>query len=95
MKTIIKNKVKIGAYTVSTVEAKRIVKDGEECWGTYDTGKDRISLNKSLNSSRKQEIWIHEVLHALSIDRGIELTEKQINRLSPAIYCFLKDNKYA
>jgi hypothetical protein len=94
VKTIISPKVKIGAHIIETVFTKCPKDEDRDCWGTYEYKTSRIEIKSSLPNKKREETWIHEIAHAIGMDRGIGLTEKQVAMIAPAVYCFLVDNGY-
>jgi len=94
LKTIILKKIKIGAHTVETAFTKCPKDYDRDCWGTYESKTSKIEIKASLPLKKREETWIHEITHAIGMDRGIGITEKQVAMIAPAVYCFLVDNGY-
>ncbi len=65
---------------------------GQSIWGLTDPAKRTIYIHAKADREMRMVTFIHEVLHALSFERGFKLTHKQINPLEKAIYRFLVDN---
>jgi hypothetical protein len=40
------------------------------------------------------EVFIHEVIHAVAINRCLKLTESEVGVLASGLYAFLRDNGY-
>lgn len=54
----------------------------------------QIQVLENLSVSRKEEVFIHELLHACLHEAGFEeQDEDQVNRLGKVLYQVLKDNK--
>lgn len=60
-------------------------------WGETRYEQKQIVLKKDLKPKNLVTTYIHEVLHAMSYDHGIELTEKQIESFEKSFYFFLKN----
>jgi len=44
-------------------------------------------------SHRTNETFLHEIIHAVEVNRGLELSETQVKSLSHGLYATIKDNK--
>ncbi|MFY2157868.1 ImmA/IrrE family metallo-endopeptidase [Cytobacillus firmus] len=55
--------------------------------------KGVIKLDKNLSQDRKEQVFIHELLHGCFYEAGIEEQDEDIiNRVSIVLYQVLKDN---
>lgn len=63
-----------------------------EC-NKYPDGRREILLNENLNDKQFKLTLIHEVLHALSFEYDIKLTETQVRKLEVALAYLVKNNK--
>ncbi len=56
--------------------------------------KDKDLSGNELHQERKEQIFLHEVLHCIDdIYNGNELEEKEVKRMSNGLYQVLKDNE--
>lgn len=67
--------------------------DGAELLGKADVNACKIYLSRGLSKEKKKEIFLHEVLHVIDIDKGFNLTEKKVNNLAIEILDFIISNK--
>jgi hypothetical protein len=88
----IPDSVKIGPFTYTVKWHKKIVDNGEDCWGTIKYGAGLINLERGLPEARALTVFFHECIHGLDDLAQIGLSEKQILRLAPALTAFLVDN---
>jgi hypothetical protein len=84
--------VKIGGHDVAIVFEKSPSIGDKDCWGSFEAETKTIALKRSLCPSVREEVLIHEILHAVAIDRGANLTEKQVGAMSAGLYALLKNN---
>jgi len=84
-----KSKLKIGKseYWISFCEI-----DEPATWGLCDYNDKKISIRHDLSAKNLLKTFIHELLHALSDEHHVKLTESQVLRLEQAIYLFLRKN---
>ena len=90
------------AYTISFAKEDKIFLENETVDGYINYPKREIVIRTGINEELIKENVIHEVLHALLDDAGVENTlvklndedkcEALISALSPRIYQFIKDN---
>lgn len=73
--------------------SKDLIEDNSLCFGRTDLNKATITIARGLAKDVKNEVLVHESLHALSEALDIDLTETQIIRLAEGIMAFIKDNK--
>lgn len=89
---IIPDTVKIGAHTYRIVKRQM-----DDSFGEYDDQTSIITIDNTKPQSLQEETLIHEVLHVIRQQLGVELQgedeEKVVQPLGHAIYQFLKDNK--
>lgn len=86
-------------YRVRTIESVELEDDGR--WGECDirAGEIRVSCMERPESA-VAETTIHEILHALFVDSGIQATEdwdqeteeRVVEALSPRLTAFIADN---
>lgn len=95
----IPRKLKIGGIIYSVIESKPYdVAKGNENWGKTDFSTLKIMIDKDLPPQRKEDAFLHEILHAcihtVGLHRQLEDKEEDfVTRLSPIIYQVLKDNR--
>ncbi len=55
--------------------------------------KGEIKIDKSQHQRRKEEALLHEIIHFVSYEKRLNLSEKKIDSLSSGLYQVLKDSK--
>jgi hypothetical protein len=68
-------------------------KDGWSLLGDINYQKHTIRINVDNCKEQCQEALLHEVLHAVSMLTGSNLSERQVLAMSNGLYSVLKDNK--
>ena len=54
-----------------------------------------INIEKGMSEERKEQIFVHELLHGIFYEAGIEdQDEDMINRVSKILYPVLKENRF-
>lgn len=66
-------KIDTAVYSVSTTQ-RPIIVDRRECRGSCDFEKNEILIMESSGESRKKTTLMHEIMHALAHERGIDLS---------------------
>lgn len=90
----IPNKLKIGGHVYSvritsvTDEAK-----GSNNWGRTYHGKGKILIDKEISQTKKEEVFIHELVHCVEHFVDSDSKESHVTRFSNGLYQVLKDNK--
>ncbi len=84
-----KVRIKAHTYRVKQVNSKDLPKDTDAC---VDCGTHSIRIYKRLQASRKIELLLHEVLHALLDGQEVPEEEKVVILASEGITQFIKDN---
>lgn len=87
------HKIRIKArvsYEVVFVEAF----DDPKCLAECRADKRQIAIKSGMSDSETFETLIHETLHALEFEYGIEIPHKSIYALEGAIHKILKLNKW-
>jgi hypothetical protein len=92
--TVIPSKVKIAGIEYEVKEKFGLEqKHGLMGHVLYSMGE--IELDDRLHKDRKEQVFVHEVLHACFYEAGYtEQEEDMINRVSAILYQVLKDNKF-
>lgn len=83
----IKNKV---SYEVLHIDEFKDPRTLGEC--RYDS--KQIVLKKGQSQRQEIQSLIHEILHAVSFERGIDLPHKSIYELEVALYYIIFHNKW-
>jgi Zn-dependent peptidase ImmA (M78 family) len=71
---------------------KILLIDKKNLQGLCDSTKNEISINKNLPTENKEETLLHEIIHNISDNVAIGLTEEQTQALGSCLYSVLKDN---
>ena len=88
----IPKKVKVGAVEYSVVQVDKVFSDnGDWCFGTIDFQELEIEINPTFPRP-PQITFIHEIIHAIDMNAGDSLDERQIRMLGYGIYQLLVDN---
>jgi Zn-dependent peptidase ImmA (M78 family) len=66
----------------------------DTAFGRSDDLMNVISINESIPLSNQEETLLHEVIHLIESNLGLELQEKQVQGLSVGLYDFLKSNGF-
>ena len=90
------NEIKIMGIPFKIVE-KAVVCKGESgiTRGAIDFSNDTIEIDEELSAERKEQVIIHEVIHAifdLIGDEELTKDERTVQSLSAALYCVIKEN---
>lgn len=88
--------IKIMGIPFKIVE-KPVVCKGENglTRGVIDFSNDTIEIDEELSPERKEQVLIHEILHAifdLIGDEELAKDEKTVQSLSAALHCVIKEN---
>ena len=67
--------------------------EGAELLGKADVTECKIFLLQRLNKEKKKEVFLHECLHIIDIDKGFGLNEMKVNNLSIEILSLITNNK--
>lgn len=87
--------IKIGGQFYSVEEAKELRNDkGEPLFGDCDEDILQIRYEKGMRRGKRQEIILHEVLHLVMSDLGLEkeAEEKLVTISSKSLLQILRDN---
>lgn len=95
----IPKKIKVGYLTYSVVMDDKQFHDANESWGHTSHKYQRISLDPDVTEERKNETFLHELLHVCYHTSGLDaidtdkLDQESIVRiLTKSLYSVLKDN---
>jgi hypothetical protein len=76
-------------YKVNHVEG---LYEDDSSIGKYNGQKNVLELDANTTKDNKEESLFHEVVHAISADCALELTEAQVSTLSCVLYATIKNN---
>lgn len=91
---MIPSEVKVAGVNYQVKEVETVIIDGSTDYaGSCDYFNSEIELVSSLSKTKKEQVLIHEVLHACFHEAGFqEQDEDTINRVSIVLYQVLKEN---
>jgi|TARA_R100000995_G_scaffold56814_1_gene28154 Zn-dependent peptidase ImmA (M78 family) len=79
--------LKIGGHLYKIVELPLKHEDEtKELYGRHMVKDNIILINKDIHQSRKQETLVHEVLHAIFYNYGLEHKENLIDAISNGLF---------
>lgn len=61
-------------------------------FGECDFDKQRVSIADSLHLEQEQDTVLHELLHAVAHETGVNLQERQVRPLATALLGIIKEN---
>ncbi|NJP37912.1 hypothetical protein HCN83_09970 [Bacillus luteus] len=88
--------VKVGGL-VYKVETKPFVEveSDRNYQGTCDYSKTEISIMEYISNERKEDVFFHELTHAIFYEAGFEeQDEDMINRIGKVIHQVVKNNDF-
>jgi hypothetical protein len=90
----IPHKLEKDKYTFKVSEVNRLYNyKGAKCWGITDEEAKTIKINRRQHRDEKIDTFLHEIIHACSWVEGLDLSEKQVTRLSTRLTQVFKQNK--
>ncbi|MBN6206375.1 hypothetical protein JYK21_07910 [Ralstonia pickettii] len=90
---MIPKQVKIAGieYNVAEIEG---INERFNTLGQINYHKGLIELDSDLSQSRKEQTFVHEILHGCFLEAGYEEQDEEvINRVGIVLYQVLKDNE--
>lgn len=84
--------VTIGSVKYKIEYASRPTLHGHECYGMVDHGKATIELNDSNSTERDIQTLLHEIVHVIDEQRGLSLSEEQVDKLAYGILDLIRTN---
>ncbi|EAE1771180.1 hypothetical protein [Listeria monocytogenes] len=88
----IPKQVKIGAVNYD-VQEKTLVDNDADSWGVCVFYDNHIEILEGLSEERKEQILVHEIVHAIFYESGFEEQDEDlVNRVGITLHQFLKDN---
>jgi hypothetical protein len=92
---MLRKTLKVGAYRYRMIERKSPpVNNGHECYGTHDANLLEIEYSTDPPQHPthiKATLW-HEAVHAICHDRGIELSEADVDQMACGLNALMVDN---
>lgn len=92
----IPEKVRIGYMDYDVIQTENnLCLDGRECLGIIHYEDAKIELNINRNIQKQHQAFLHEVVHGIVRDRGIEWGENNelyTDEIAKGIYCLIRDN---
>src|SRR5574344_1814076 len=89
--------IKVGGinYTVELVDLTT-QRDEEIGWqlGYCHFHKDLIEINSKISEQRQKQTLVHEMMHAIYEEAGVEQDEGNVDALAKVLYQVLKDNDF-
>lgn len=85
--------VKIGAATYSISESTTL-RSEQECDGKIDFRTLVLTVQAGLPSAAALETYLHEVLHGLANERGVNLSERDCSQLGAGLAAIVTDNDW-
>jgi hypothetical protein len=90
---MIPSKVKVAGMEYEIEEIPDIEEQFDTLGKIFYT-KGKIKIDKNLSKDRKEQVFVHELLHGIFWEAGFEeQDEDMVNRVSMILYQVLKDNK--
>jgi len=83
----------ISGHKINVKYSKSMFLGNEGCWAIYDDDTSTIWVRKGMPPSRKAEVLLHEVIHAISYIHGFDISEKAVNTLAIEMIAFFRTNK--
>lgn len=91
---MIPERVKVAGIEYEINEIKNMERDFEHLGQILYT-RGIIKLDSDLSLDRKEQVFVHELLHGIFFEAGIEeQDEDMINRVAIVLYQVLKDNRF-
>ena len=91
----IKDKIKIGSMEYEVIKtSKPILLDNQACNGIIDYENLFIEINTNRAVQRREETFIHEVLHGIIRERNLVLENEEmiVEEIGKGLYQFIKNN---
>jgi len=87
----IPERIKIGGHWLD-IQTRSDRKDDFEGMGVGHHWDNMITLQEQMAQSKKESVLIHEAIHEIDKQNGLNLNETQVSSLGEGIYAFLIDN---
>lgn len=91
-------KVKVGGVTYEIQRAESVeVNQDKNYYGVCNYREAVIEISNTVNRQRQDQTLIHEIMHAVFYEAGIELENEEtvVNQASLILHQVLKDNDFS
>lgn len=85
--------ITVCGHDIKIRHTSKLALDKDPCWGFYDDNSRTIWLRTKMDKSRKAEVLLHEIIHAIAFIHNLNVSEKAVNTLAIEIMAFMKHNK--
>ena len=85
-------KLRIGSVDYTIKEKSCVLLNNEAKYGTCDFSEQIIEIEKRASNQRKIQTLLHELLHAISYEYSLDLSEHQVELLSIGLLQVFRDN---
>lgn len=86
---------RIGSVDYNVKEVDGLHSDGQNLYGLVTYGLCLIQIDSASSDTRKRNILIHEIVHAILFEAGIEEQDEDlVNRLGHVLAQVLRDNDF-
>ena len=79
-------------FEIKYTEIPRVHKRGAGCYATIDNGKNIIELEEGNHGQKHLSSLLHEIVHQISNELDISLTESQVSTVSTGMFTVLRAN---
>ena len=86
--------VKVGGI-VYPIEIKDDLAGHTENWGETNLKKTTIALDSNMSKQRTEQTLVHEIVHCIFEEAGLEQEEDKVNRLGIVLHQVLTDNDFS
>jgi Zn-dependent peptidase ImmA (M78 family) len=91
---MIQSKVKVAGVTYEVKEVEGLARD-HDLYGQVTYRNGVIKLDSALQQERKEQVFVHELFHAILYEAGYdEHDEKMVRRVANVLYQVLKENQF-
>lgn len=92
-------KVKVGGidYDVSVKDLSSFDQPNSFMMGKHHEMNTSIEISDKLSKQKRDQTFIHELLHAVVCESGLELDDEEtvVNQMGLVLYQILKDNDFS
>ena len=88
------NDVKVGGI-VYPIEIKDDFTGDTGDWGQTNFKKTTITIDSNMSKQRLNQTLVHEIVHCIFEEAGLEQEEDKINRLGIVLHQVLTDNDFS
>ena len=86
-------KLVIAGHVIKIKYARGLVNGEHDCWGVYNDTTHTIYLKTGMDRTRKEEILLHECIHAIEHIHALSISEKAVKILAIEILGMLRNNQ--